>query len=101
MLVSCVFSILCSHTVLTVLQTLVLSGEFTVARGEKDSVLDTVFQQLPVALVNGHLLLLKHLAVTPERLKSTGMLVTAVFSSGKNGKDCHWQAQKDKTKIRQ
>ena len=72
------YSILCLHTVLTVLQTLVLSGKFTVAGGEKDSVLDTVLQQLPVALVNGRLLLLKHLAVTPERLKSKGMLVITV-----------------------
>ena len=66
------------------------------ARGDKHSILDTVLQQLPVALVSGRLLLLKYLTVTPERLKSTGMLVTTVFSSGKNGKDCHWQAQKDK-----
>ena len=78
MLVNCVFSILCLHTVLTVLQTLILSGKFTVTGGEKDSILDTVLQQLPVALVNGRLLLLKHFTVTPERLKSTGMLATTV-----------------------
>ena len=64
------------HEVLTVFQTLVLGGQFTVARGQEHSILDTVLQQLPVALVNGGLLLLKHLTVTPEGLEHGAASVT-------------------------